>query len=98
MIVCYGIGSFMVCVDLSRVPVIDREYCRSHPEWRVQNLEYPAQTWGFCLGDGEVTALENVLIWIPLLFGFMRTVDFIRATNDEEKEQVFVFFLKQNNL
>jgi hypothetical protein len=86
MIVCYGLGSFMVCVDLARVPVIKQDYAREHPEWRVQNLEFARQTWVFCLGDGEVTALENILVWLPLFFGFMRTVDFLRADYDDEKE------------
>lgn len=85
MVVCYGLGSFMVCVDLVRVPVIDWDYAREHPEYRIQDIEYARQTWGFCLGDGEVTALENILLWLPLLFGFMRTIDFLRADYDEEK-------------
>jgi hypothetical protein len=86
MIVCYSLGSFMVCVDLARVPVVNQDYARGNPGWRVQDVEYPRTTWGFCLGDGEVTALENILIWLPLFFGFMRTVDFLRADYDEEKE------------
>jgi hypothetical protein len=44
------------------------------------------------LGDGEVTALENILLWLPLFFGFMRTIDFLRADYDEEKESRFADF------
>jgi hypothetical protein len=36
-----------------------------------------------------VTALENILVWLPLFFGFMRTVDFLRADYDEEKENAW---------
>lgn len=82
----------MVCVDLARVPVINKDYAREYPSWRIQNIEYARQTWGFSLGDGEVTALENILVWLPLLFGFMRTIDFLRADYDEEKENRFVDF------
>jgi len=98
MIACYGLGSFMVCVDLARVPVIDQDYAREHSEWNVQNVEYPRQTWGFCLGDGEVTALENILIWLPLFFGFMRTVDFLRTDYDDEKENRWNDFIVLSNL
>jgi len=98
MIVCYGLGSFMVCVDLARVPVVNQDYAREHLEWRVQNIEYARQTWGFCLGDGEVTALENILVWLPLLFGFMRTVDFLRAQYDEDKENRWNDFLIYSEL
>ena len=95
MFFCYGIGSFMVVIDLSSVPVHDFSWYRNNPQWRIQNVEYATSTWEFCLGDGEVTALENILIWIPLLFGFMRTIDFFRAWHDEEKEQMIGFYFKR---
>lgn len=40
MIVCYGLGSFMVVVDLARVPVINQDYAREHSDasqWRHLN-------------------------------------------------------------
>lgn len=95
MILCYAVGSFMVMFDLSQVPVINHDYARAHPQWRFQDVEYPAQTWELCIGDGEVSALENVLIWLPLLFGFMRTVDLIRAFHDDEKENGFAYFMER---
>lgn len=98
MFICYGIGSFIVCVDLFSVPVMNLEYARSHPEWRVTDVTYPVSTFDFCLGDGLVTALENILIWIPLMFGFMRTVDFIRACHDEEKEDAWTDFIALSGL
>jgi hypothetical protein len=95
MILCYSIGSFMVMFDLAQVPVINHDYARSHPEWRVQDFEYPVQTWELRIGDGQVSALENILIWLPLLFGFMRTVDLIRAFHDDEKENGFAYFMER---
>lgn len=77
MLLCYAVGCLFVVTDLASVPVHNDDYYREHPEWRVQDIEYPEATWEICLGDGEVTALENIFIWVSLLWGFMRTVDLV---------------------
>jgi len=92
MVLCYGLGCLMVCVDLASVPVIDHDYARSHPDWRVTDRYYDERSWELRPGDGVVSALESCLLWLGLLFGFMRTIDLLRAYHDEDHMNRWTYF------
>lgn len=98
MIAFFGIASYIMVVDVCSVPVKGRLYdldqLRSDPVlWRAVNksrelkhFEDPSRFWEWDLGNHFVSNIENAVMYVMFLWGWMRTVDLLRLFHDRDLE------------
>lgn len=98
MFICFSVGVFFVMFDLASVPVKNRDYYREHPDFRVTDREFPSSSWFVRIGDGIVTALENIIMTVSLLFGALRTVDLLFLWDEYERSMAAAWFFSQADM
>lgn len=89
MMLCFSIGSYIMCVDLDSVSQRPLTF-----EERL-NAKYVEKQrfWEWDLGNGYVSATENAVMLLTLFFGFMRTVDLLMEFRRIEHDMAFAWFM-----
>jgi hypothetical protein len=74
MMLCYAIGSYIMCADLTTVPKQDRD-----PSWYAgrPNISDKTRFWEWNMGNGYVSEIEHIVMMLSLFFGFLRTLDLL---------------------
>lgn len=93
MMLCFAIGSLIMCVDLHSVPKRDKfKPIMGVHEKRINQFEQERRFWEWNLGNGYVSASEHAIMLLCLFFGFMRTIDLNKRFKEIEKERAWVWF------
>lgn len=104
LLVLFSVASVILIVDAGSLPVKGRHYdyeqLQSDPVfWRAVNktnaykqYEEPARFWEFNLGNHFVSNIENVVMMVCFLWGWMRLADLIRLFMDKEKQDQWTDF------
>ncbi len=96
MMVCFGIGSYIMCTDLVSVPKKDsalwHELYPNHTAGIADKYEQEQRFWEWNLGNHYVSAIENIVMMLTLFFGFMRFVDLNKEFQRVEKERRWIWF------
>ncbi len=100
MILFFGISSYMLIFDYFSLPKKNEE-----PDWYVGKSYWENKfikkdfDATLSIGDHKISNLENIIIWVLMLWGFMRTIDLLKLF---EEEKVFYrirdFFVLCENL
>jgi len=78
----WGMGSYIVVFDLASVPKVSDD-----PEWYAGKKTYqdPDRVWEWNIGNGFVSNIENIVMWLCEFFGFLRFLDLIKLFHEDEK-------------
>lgn len=99
MMLCYGIGAYVGCVDYMSVPVVGTErWMRENPNHTVGTIkiEDPKRVWEWDMGNGFMSNLESAVMLLSMFFGFMRTIDLIVLFYREDPEKFMEMLNKQD--
>ena len=106
LIVLFSIASVIMVVDVCSVPVRGRYYSlesllKDPVLWRAVNktrqlkqYDEPQRFWEFNLGNHFVSNIENAIMYVCFLWGWMRLADLIRLFMDKEKEDAWLYFFE----
>jgi len=79
ILILWGLGAYMVTGDLCSVPKKNQEWLQEHPEYFIGKKEYPDpdRVWEWNIGNGFISNIENIVMWLCLFFGFFKVFGFM---------------------
>jgi len=98
MMLCFAVGSLIMCLDLRSVEKKNTQWMKEHPDYTVgyhkysEKYEQEHRFWEWDLGNSYVSASEHAVMLLSLFFGFMRTIDLIKRFREIEKERAWAWF------
>ena len=84
ILILFGIGAYIMVFDLGSVPRDGYEIAND-----------PDRFWEINIGNGFVSNIENILMWLGEFFGFMRCLDLIKLIHEEDKKQKWRIFFER---
>lgn len=94
ILILWGVGAYIVCVDLISVPRRTHEWYAQNPDWFAGKPEFPQpeRFWEWNMGNGFVSNIEHIVMIVFLFFGFMRFIDLMKLFHEAEKDQAWRMF------
>lgn len=80
----WGFTTYYLMLEIPYIPLREQSFIYIRDmSWLYED---PSMFWVMCPGDGIITNIENVFIWVFYLWGFMRLLDFFRLVDLKEKQ------------
>ena len=89
IILLFGISSFLLISDYIQLPIKGSEsFMKENPDYIVESpyieklvQENKSRFWEIKIGNGFISNIENVIIYVCMLWGIMRTIDLMILLN-----------------
>ena len=78
ILIFWGVSGFMLIGDYMTLPrrTDDPDFIYGIEFNNIYSME--KDYWVICVGDGKITNIENIIIWVFMLWGLLRGFDLIR--------------------